>query len=251
MKKSVMKEKVIKMSTTPRYVAVYTDLKKQIREGEMDVGDFLPVEAELEKIYNVSRTTIRNAIKALLSEGYVDVKQGRGTQVLDFRSTQQLNCVTSLSETLRNKGYEVVIKSIYIDVVNATKNTATRLEIKEGDAVYHVQRVLLADGMPTAILENFIPTTLAEDIDLKMHEIKSLYGFLEEEYAHHIDSSKDIISAKSADFIESQMLDVKPGAALITIRRITYCADKPLTYDKTIVRADKYQLQLLLKGRMR
>lgn len=237
------------MARIPRYMDVYTDLKKHIRGGEYEVGDFLPTEGELEKKYEVSRTTVRKAIQSLIYEGYVDVKQGRGTQVIDFRATQELNRVTSITETLRNKGYELEVKNTYIDRVRANKSTANRLEIDVGSDLYRVQRVILADGIPTAMAENFIPCDLVEGLDMRAHEIKSLYTFLEDEYGYHIDSGKDIISAKSADCMESQLLDTKLQAALITIRRVTYSDGKPLSYDKSTIRADKYQLELNMAGR--
>lgn len=237
------------MSKIPRYMDVYTSLKAHIRSGDYEVGDFLPTEGDLEEKYNVSRTTIRKAVQSLILEGYVNVQQGRGTQVIDFRSTQELNCVTSITETLRNRGYEIEVKNIYIDVVKAKKTTAARLEIPENTDIYHVQRVILADGVPTAMVENFMSMDKAKGIDQRAHEISSFYNFLEAEYGHHIDSGKDIISAKSADFIESQLLDTKQNAALITIRRVTYVNGKPLTYDKSTIRADKYQLELALVGR--
>lgn len=237
------------MAKIPRYMDVYTDLKKHIRSGEYEVGDFLPTEGELEEKYEVSRTTVRKAVQSLIFEGYVNVQQGRGTQVVDFRSTQEMNCVTSITETLRNRGYDIAVKNVYIDIKQAKKTTASRLEILENSDIYHVQRVILADGVPTAIVENFIPVENARGIDIRAHEIASLYGFLESEYGHHIDSGKDIISAKSADFVESQLLDTKQNAALITIRRVTYVAGRPLSYDKSTIRADKYQLELSLVGR--
>lgn len=237
------------MAKLPRYMSVYASLKNYIRNGEYEVGDFLPTENELSEKFTVSRTTIRKAIQHLVLDGYIKVTQGRGTEVLDFRSTQKLNAVTSITETLRNRGYKVEVKNIYIDIVKAKKTTALKLSISENSEVYRIQRIILADEIPTAIVENFIPLEKVPNIEKRTNEIESLYTFLESEYGHYINSGKDIISAKSADFTESQMLDTKPNAALITIRRTTYINKTPFSYDKSIIRADKYQLEVNLTGR--
>ncbi len=237
------------MAATPIYHEIYLKLKKLIRDGEYEVGDFLPPEGELEKIFNVSRTTVRRVVDILVKEGYIEVKQGRGTKVIDFNSTQKLNGVTSVSETLRKKGVIVTIKSIYIDIVKATKSTAMRLNVDEGEKLYRIQRVQLADGIPIAIIENYINMKFCKDLELQVGKINSLYEFLESEYGYHIDYAKDIISAKSADFTESQMLDVRIGAALLTLRRVTCDNGIPITYDKLIIRADKYRFELDLYGR--
>lgn len=233
------------------YQDIYKNIKKLIREGEYEVGDFLPPEGALEKQYHVSRTTIRKVVNMLVNDGYVEVKQGRGTKILDFHSTQKLNGVTSISETLRKKGLEVEIKSIYIDTVNATRRTAERLGLNGGDDIFRVQRVLLADRIPVVIMENYISCKLVPNLNVKTNEIKSLYHFLETEYELYIDCAKDIISAKSADFTESQILDTQAGAALLTLRRVTYSGGVPVTYDKSIIRADKYQFELEMSGRDR
>ena len=52
-----------KMKNAPAYVKVYSRLKNEINKGTYPVGGFLPKECELEKIYQVSRTTVRNAVK--------------------------------------------------------------------------------------------------------------------------------------------------------------------------------------------
>jgi len=83
--------------------------KKKIKEGYYLPGVLLPTEQELEQQYSVSRTTIRKTIGLLTNEGYLRVKQGRGTEVLDFSTTQKLNHITSVTETLVEKGYDVSI----------------------------------------------------------------------------------------------------------------------------------------------
>ncbi len=239
------------MKKTPLYQEVYLSLKKMIRDGEYEIGDFLPTELELEQKYDVSRTTIRKVINMLAFEGYIEVKQGRGTRILDFNSTQSLNSLTSISETLRQKGFDVSIKSIYIDKVDVSKRTASRLNVKEFSPVYRVQRVQLADGVPIVIMENYIPCDIAPNLEHKTNEITSLYAFIEDEYGVALDYAQDIISAKTADFAEAQMLDVRVGAALMVLRRITYSGGRAISYDKSVIRADKYQFELEMIGRHR
>ncbi|MFQ9395736.1 MAG: GntR family transcriptional regulator [Lachnospiraceae bacterium] len=91
------------MKNAPAYIKIYNRLKNEIQKGTYPVGGFLPKEYELEEIYQVSRTTIRNAVKILAKEGMVEVRQGRGTRVLDHKAIQNYNKVTSVTEALRKK----------------------------------------------------------------------------------------------------------------------------------------------------
>ena len=64
------------------YQRVYKQILQALKDNTYPIGSLLPAEPELEKIYGVSRTTVRRAIAQLAEEGYVKVKQGHGTIVL-------------------------------------------------------------------------------------------------------------------------------------------------------------------------
>src|SRR4030065_30098 len=91
----------------PRYLRVYGSLKAQVEAGDFKLGEFLPAAPELQKLFNVSRTTVRRAVELLAQEGFVSIQQGKGTEVLDFKATQRLQYVSSFSETLQEKGFNV------------------------------------------------------------------------------------------------------------------------------------------------
>ena len=65
------------MKNAPAYIKIYNRLKNEIQKGTYPVGGFLPKEYELEEIYQVSRTTIRNAVKILASGAW---NQSAGSQ---------------------------------------------------------------------------------------------------------------------------------------------------------------------------
>lgn len=61
-----------------RVVAV---LERQILSGTLPAGTVLPNEAELSETLGVSRTVLRDAVRALVARGLLTVRQGRGTVV--------------------------------------------------------------------------------------------------------------------------------------------------------------------------
>ena len=105
-------------SNAPIYMKVYNRLKNQILSGSYPSGNFLPTESELEQIYQVSRTTIRKAVKMLSDEGFLSVRQGCGTMVMDTRTTQNYNQVTSVTESLKKRGYEVTTASMMLSLIH-------------------------------------------------------------------------------------------------------------------------------------
>lgn len=62
---------------------VAEDIRKMIYENNLNPGDKLPNEIEMSKIINVGRSTIREAIKILVSTNVLEVRRGCGTFVSD------------------------------------------------------------------------------------------------------------------------------------------------------------------------
>jgi GntR family transcriptional repressor for pyruvate dehydrogenase complex len=65
------------------YEQIVEQIKERILSGDLQDGDQLPTERELAEQFGVSRTAVREAIKALTQSGLVEVRPGRGTFVID------------------------------------------------------------------------------------------------------------------------------------------------------------------------
>lgn len=61
------------------YEQIVGQIERRIVAGELKAGDQLPSENELAKQFAVSRTAVREAIKALREKRLVEVRPGRGT----------------------------------------------------------------------------------------------------------------------------------------------------------------------------
>jgi GntR family transcriptional regulator len=169
--------------------------------------------------------------------------------VMDTRTTQNYNQVTSVTESLRKRGHDVTTGSMMIDVIPASRDIATDLFIPEGTPVARIQRLQLADGRPVTLMENYIEYAKVPGIEHHSGHFVALYQFLEENYNLFIDSTKDKISAKSADFLEARVLDVEPKTALLVIRRISYYKDTPVSIDHVRIIGSQYEAEISGKGR--
>jgi DNA-binding GntR family transcriptional regulator len=237
------------MAKIPAYEKVFEQLKKEIVDGDISVGEFLPPEGMLEKRFDVSRTTIRRATELLSREKFVEIKQGRGTKVIDHKTQQTLNRVTSISETLMKKGYVVESKSMHIDTIQATVNQARELGIEQGDELVRIQRVQTADGRPVAIMRNYLLPYMVPGVEDYNDKFTSLYKFLETRYGINIDSAKNGISATIASFNEAEMLDIKIGAPLLRIARTCYMGEKPVCLDRIRIVGDVYEFEMIMDGK--
>ncbi|MFM8871031.1 MAG: FadR/GntR family transcriptional regulator, partial [Actinomycetota bacterium] len=57
--------------------AVADTLRRQIVLGRFKVGDRLPTEEELTGHFDVARTTLREALRVLESQGLIEIRRGR------------------------------------------------------------------------------------------------------------------------------------------------------------------------------
>lgn len=81
------------------YEQIVEQIEQAILKGELKRGDQLPAERELAEQFGVSRTAVREAVKALREKGLVEAFSGRGTFVTDGTSQamrQSLDLVTRI-----------------------------------------------------------------------------------------------------------------------------------------------------------
>lgn len=225
----------------PQYLRVYEVLRRRIEEHEYPVGSFLPPEPELGRLLAVSRTTVRKAVEMLIDEGFLVVRRGRGTEILDFPATQKLHFVTSFSETLREQGFDVGYRDVRVGAAAATASLARDLSVEEGRPLVHVHRLCLANGKPIALMDNFLLPELAPGIEQKASRIQSLYAFLESEYGLAIEAATDFISARTVTREEARTLGVSANASLLTVRRITHARGRPAERAELRIVASRYE----------
>ncbi|HEY5903872.1 MAG TPA: FadR/GntR family transcriptional regulator [Anaerolineales bacterium] len=73
------------------YERIVDQIERRILAGDLKVGDQLPPERELADQFTVSRTAVREAIKALREKGLVEIYLGRGTFVTGSATTMVRN----------------------------------------------------------------------------------------------------------------------------------------------------------------
>lgn len=231
------------------YQKIHDQIKLDIFRERYPIGSLLPTEAELESEYGVSRTTIRKAMSLLSEGGYVEIKQGRGTRVLNYKAKQNFNHVTSVTEALRRKGYTVTTKSMHIDQIPAAYPLTDELKVKEGTPLARVQRIQLADGKPICIMINYIPYHLVPGLDQLTGSFTALYQFLEEHYNFTITNTKDRIFAVPASFIEAELLEIPIGTPVLQIERICYYLKEPICCDSVKIIGSQYEVEITTEGR--
>jgi len=124
------------------------DLRGRVLGGEWRRGTRLPSETELATSYQVSRVTVRTALKSLEAQGLVDIRHGAGTFVADFGQSIRagLQELGSISATIRELGHEPAMEWRTNEQRPATDAEATKLDVAPGTQVLSLERAVLSDG---------------------------------------------------------------------------------------------------------
>ena len=131
--KFMLNTEIDRSSYAPFYIQVMDSLKEAIDQGDMKPGEQLPGEPELCRLFDVSRTVIRQALKELEYEGLIKREKGRGTFVAEPKIGESLfQELTGFYQDMEAKGHRAGSKVFKQEVVPASAKVAKHLRISPG-----------------------------------------------------------------------------------------------------------------------
>ncbi|MFF1356276.1 FadR/GntR family transcriptional regulator [Streptomyces sp. NPDC058297] len=103
-------------------------LKKRIESGEFAPGQRLPPETALANELELSRPSLREAVRALAMAGVLDVRRGDGTFVTDLRPDRLLRAIGSFLDLANDTGLDEMLECRKVIEPGATALAATRID---------------------------------------------------------------------------------------------------------------------------
>lgn len=227
-------------SPVPLYEQLADMLRERIRTGELQPGDPLPTELELAKTYNVSRTTARQAVLALVREGLAYRQRGKGSFVCQPKVVQQLVTLRSFSDEIRILGFQPGARLLGQTWIPSDTSVARALGIKTGEPVLEVVRLRLADGDELSLNKSYLPGEYGRILEEEDLGAPSLYETIERAIGS-ITRATELITATSATQEHAELLGVPQGTALLRLERTTYVSGGyPLEFVRADFRPDRY-----------
>ena len=119
-------------STTPLYQQLFTLIKHEIQNGGLKPGDLLPSENQLCSQYNLSRSTVRQALNQLVDESLVIRRRGKGSFIATKKLSRNLNHLYNFTEDILELGLHPSSEVLESNVEEARDDIMAALHLPEG-----------------------------------------------------------------------------------------------------------------------
>lgn len=136
------------MSVTTKAIE---SIRSMIRSGEIAPGDQLPPEQELAERLEVSRGSLREAVRALSQINVLDVRRGDGTYVMSLAPSELMSGMVFAMELLQAKDLDEVLEVRQLLLPLAAALAAERVTKQQLTAMHEVIEALEKSTDPDEI----------------------------------------------------------------------------------------------------
>ena len=235
----------------PAASALRDRLVAEIAAGTPPPGGRFGRRAGARRPVGVSRSTLRAALDSLEEAGVVHRVRGRsgGIFVSQRRVERDLSTLTGLPAYLRRQGFQSGARVLSTGTVPAGAETAAALALDEDELVLEVLRLRLADQEPVSLERARFPADRFPGL-LDRSLAGSIYDLLEADYGLKVGEAEERIEVVGATTADGRVLDVRPGAPLISIVRTAWMVDgRPFEHSRDLFRADRVRIVARVRGR--
>lgn len=227
-------------SPVPKYYQIYEELLEQIRSGKYKEHDRFPSDTELVKRYNVSRGTIREAIKLLFQQGYLVREQGKGTFVTYHKIEQNPDKLIGFTELMNKHNMEPSARVLEKEIVPASPHIAQLMQLKEREQIVRVLRVRYGDGQPLIIERSYFNYELFRPIFDYDLDKNSIFELLYTHTSTRLGKATQKIEAITAGQSELRHLEIALGTPLLLIKRLIHTEEGTcFQYSEDVYRSDR------------
>lgn len=224
----------------PLYLQISQILREKITSKEYPYNTIIPSEAELQKTYDVSRITARQAIQELEKDGLVKRSRGIGTVVIyQERIEEYLSQIKSFTKEMEERGIKPFTSYAHVELAEADEKLSEIFKVEPGSKLYRLERVRGGDGEPIVMFVSYFPLECGFELDDSLY-----YGSVYEILCKRGLSPAHVIERFDCMMPEPwirQQLDIKKTMPVFRrIRRSYMESGKALEYTLSYYRSDRY-----------
>jgi GntR family transcriptional regulator len=227
----------------PLYHQIQQLLRHRIHSGLYQPGTQIPSEHALSRELDVSRVTLREALRELVRENLLVKVQGKGTFVA-ATLPKRLTPVryTGFLEELQARVRKLKVTDVEVSEAPATPELRETLQLAPSiQRVTLIKRLRHIDSEPFSYTLNYLPTEIGARIPVDDLYSQPLLKILQEDLKIPIVKARETIEAAPADPDTARRLGLPALSPVLHITRVMYTTqDRPFELVDIYYRADKY-----------
>lgn len=231
-------------SGQPLHRQLETWLRSWIGSGEIRPGELIPGEMELAARFGVSRHTMRHALGVLTAEGLLRRTRGHGTRVVEAQAEppieRGLTHLYAFAWETQERGLQQNTEVLERTRYPADAEVAEHLGLEAGHPIVRVTRLRIAGEERLALETLYLPAELADDVDQEALERESIYDALERLHGVRASRASESLRAVALEQPEAGLLGVDVGAPAFLVIRQTWGDDRPIEWNESLIRGDRY-----------
>lgn len=229
-----------------KYMEIYQDLKEKIENGTYAFQELLPSENQLIIAYNCSRNTLRRAVSALVTDGYVQTMQGKGVRNIfqpALKTAFTIGTIESFQESALRNHQTPMTKVLFFCEITADDKISQRTGFPVGSRLYYLQRLHYLDGKALILNHNYFLKEIVTGLTKEIAE-SSIYDYLENVLHISIITSKRVMTVEKMTQIDEKYLDLGDYNCLAVVSSQTYNSDGIMfEYTQSRHRPDYFRFQ--------
>lgn len=232
-------------SPIPLYYQLKSYIEDQITSGIWKPGTKISSELEISQQFQVSRTTVRQAIGDLVNEGKLERIQGRGTFVSEINIDKQIHRITGFTQDMISRGLSPSSEVLNFEVVHPPQHITKELHINESESCIFLKRLRKGNGKRIALETVYIPYNRFKKLLNMDLSNTSLYEIFAREFKAIPKISRQTIEALKCPIAEAKLLGIEIGSPIFFFHTTAFDQDDlPLEYTEGYYRGDRYILHL-------
>jgi GntR family transcriptional regulator len=231
-------------SAEPLYVQLERILHAKIRSGEWQPNQRIPSENELNRLYGLSRMTVRGVLTKLVADGLLLRVPGKGTYVAPTKIDAVSPAYRGVREQLEAMGYSTTTRLVSFVLEPPSSTVREKLRLSDRDEVHTIARVRYVSGEPISLHRSHVPARLAPRLDQHDVVAEQLCVVLEDHYGLPMRRVHEDLEAHAVTTAEARHLGMHRGEpALLLQDLIADDRGTPFEYSTIVFRGDKLRLR--------
>lgn len=226
------------------YEQIKAGIKEWIKNNQLKAGDKIPNESELCSLFNVSRITIRRAIKELGEEDVIEVIRGKGTFVKASKKDLHLLNLKGFTEGLSTEENNIEKEILYKRIIRDDSEITKTFSNKYNEFVELVRIVKDAEG-PFSVDYAYLPLDVYPGIYELLDNSVSTFALIRDTYKVPFTKVKKEIEYIHPSTELCKYLGINKTSTVILVKKIIYGPQgNPVHYSKYYLVGDRVKFYI-------